>query len=117
MKLLLDEQISGRVAQQLRDRGHDVSAVVADPDLRGLSDPTIFKFAQAGGRELVTYNYLDFIELAREHTSLGEDHHGLIIVHATRLPNWELARLTNELEHFLKEFTPHAGRYACIPLP
>ncbi len=117
MKLLLDEQISGRVAQQLRDRDHDVSAVVADPDLRGLSDSAIFGFAQADGRAMVTYNYLDFIEIAREHASLGEDHHGLIIVHPTKLPNWELARLTNELERFLNEATPHASLYAWVPLP
>ena len=117
MKLLLDEQISGKVAERLRDRGHDVSAVVTDPELRGLSDSAIFEFAQAEGRALVTYNYLDFIEIAREHASRGEDHHGLIVVHPTKLPSRELPRSTNELDRLLNEFTPHASLYAWIPLP
>jgi hypothetical protein len=36
VKLLLDEQISGKVAERLRDRGHDVTATTDDPSLRGL---------------------------------------------------------------------------------
>ena len=117
MKLALDEQISGTVAGRLGDRGHDVSVVVTDPDLRGLSDSAIFEFAQGERRAVATYNYLDFIEIAREHGSYSEDHHGLIIVHPTKLPSWELPRLTNELDRFLKEFTPYPSFYAWIPLP
>ena len=116
LKLLLDEQISGKVAERLRNRGHDVNAVVTDSELCGLSDSAIFNFAQGERRALATYNYLDFIEIARQHSARGQDHHGLIVVHPTKLPSWELTRLTNELDRFLNEFTPHASLYAWIPL-
>jgi Trk K+ transport system NAD-binding subunit len=36
--LLLDEMFSGAIAEQLRAKGHDVLAVVADPDLVALPD-------------------------------------------------------------------------------
>ena len=39
--LLLDEMFSGSIAEQLRAKGHDVLAVVADPALVGLADEQI----------------------------------------------------------------------------
>lgn len=39
--LLLDEMFSPRVADQLQQRGHDVLALVADPDLRALADAEV----------------------------------------------------------------------------
>lgn len=116
MKLLLDEQISGKVAQRLADRGHDVTAVVADPALRGLSDPELFELAQGEKRAVVTYNYVDFIGIAQDYGSRGQTHHGLVIVHPTKLPGWELARLTNELARLLEKFAPYSSFYVWIPL-
>ena len=45
MRLLLDEMLSARIAEQLRDRGHDVTAVDGSPHLRGLADPDLFEHA------------------------------------------------------------------------
>jgi hypothetical protein len=47
LKLLLDEQISGKVADRLRDQGHDVVAVTDETLLRGLGDSDVFEIAQA----------------------------------------------------------------------
>jgi predicted nuclease of predicted toxin-antitoxin system len=47
VKLLLDEQISGRVAERLRKRGRDVVATTDEPALRGLGDSDLFEVAQA----------------------------------------------------------------------
>jgi len=52
--LLLDEMFSGAIADQLRAKGHDVIAVVADPALVGLSDDQILAHATDTGRALVT---------------------------------------------------------------
>lgn len=93
MKLLLDEQISGKVAERLRDRGHDVTAATDDPSLRGLSDPDLFDVAQGQGRALVTYNRVDFEPIIRGYVAENRKHHGLVIVHPTRFPSWEFARL------------------------
>lgn len=56
MKLLLDEMLSARIAEGLRRRGHDVTAVDEQPDLRGLPDPSLFEVAQREARAIVTYN-------------------------------------------------------------
>lgn len=108
MKLLLDEQISGKVAERLRDRGHDVTAATDDPSLRGLSDPDLFEVAQRQGRTLVTYNRVDFEPVVREYAETNRAHSGLVIVHPMRFPSWEFARLDTAIEKLLEE--PELGR-------
>lgn len=108
MKLLLDEQISGKVAARLRDRGHDVAAVTNDPSLRGLSDPDLFEVAQQQGRALVTYNRVDFEPIIRGYAAENREHHGLIIVHPMRFPSSEFARLVTAIEGLL--VGPDLGR-------
>jgi hypothetical protein len=97
VKLLLDEQISGKVAERLREQGHDVVATTADPTLRGLSDPDLFEVAQEQERALVTYNRADFEAIIREDAAAGREHQGLVIVHPTRFPGQEFARLSKAL--------------------
>ena len=101
MKLLLDEQISGKVAERLQERGHDVFATTADPSLRGLSDPDLFELAQEQGRALITYNRADFEAIVREYAEANREHHGLVIIHPTRFPSWEFGRLAAALAAFL----------------
>jgi len=104
VKLLLDEQISGKVAERLRKKGHDVVATTAEPTLRGLSDPDLFEAAQAQKRVLVTYNRADFEAIVREYAAAGRGHSGLVIVHPTRFPSHEFARLSKALAKFAESF-------------
>jgi uncharacterized protein YbjT (DUF2867 family) len=108
VKLLLDEQISGKVAARLRDRGHDVTAATDDPSLRGLSDPDLFEEAQQQGRALVTYNRVDFEPVVREYAERNREHRGLVIIHPTRFPSWEFARLVVAMESLLEG--PKSGK-------
>ena len=108
MKLLLDEQISGKVADRLRKQGHDVIAVTADSTLRGLSDPDLFDAAQQQKRVVVTYNRSDFEALVRDYAATGRDHHGLVIVHPGRFPSWEFGRLAKALA---KQTLPPGGNF------
>ena len=101
MKLLLDEQISGKVAERLCERGHDVIAVTAEQSLRGLSDPDVFEIAQGLDRAVVTYNRDDFEGIIREYAGIGREHHGLIIVHPVRFPSQDFARLVDALAGLL----------------
>ncbi len=59
-RMLLDEHYSDAMAVALRARGHDVVAVVAHPDLRGASDPEVFRWAAEARRRVVTENIKDF---------------------------------------------------------
>lgn len=104
MRLLLDEQISGKVAERLREQGHDVAATTADPTLRGLGDPDLFEVAQEQERALVTYNRADFEAIIREYAAAGPEHNGLVIVHSTRFPSRELARLSKALAELVESF-------------
>ncbi|HUN78386.1 MAG TPA: DUF5615 family PIN-like protein [Solirubrobacteraceae bacterium] len=86
MKLLLDEMLPARIAEQLRERGHEAMAVEADPSLRGLTDPDLFAHAQRERLAVVTYNREDFLALDREYRSRGREHHGVVILHPRRFP-------------------------------
>jgi Domain of unknown function (DUF5615) len=85
--LLLDEMFSDTIAQQLRTKGHDVLAVVADPSLVSLPDDQILlSRAAATGRALVTANIKDFIPLDAQYRAAGQPHPGLILVSAKTFP-------------------------------
>ena len=101
MKLLLDEMISGKVAERLRDRGHDVTAVVSDEGLRGSSDPVVFAIAQEQGRAVVTYNRADFEPIAGAHGEVNRTHCGLVIVNGRRFPSDRFTLLVNALDKLL----------------
>jgi hypothetical protein len=98
VKLLLDEQISGKVAERLRGQGCDVVAIAEDGALRGLSDPDVFEIAQAQKRAVVTYNRVDFEAINLEYAELGREHQGIAIVHPLRFPSRDFARLTKALK-------------------
>jgi hypothetical protein len=84
--LLLDEMLSDTIAQQLRAKGHDVLAVVADPSLVSLPDDQVLSRAAATGRALVTANIKDFMPLDARHRAAGQTHAGLILVSARTFP-------------------------------
>lgn len=79
-KLLLDEMLSGDIAAQLRAKGHDVTAVVDDPALVGMSDEELLVHATSCGRLLVTANIRDFAAIHTSWSSRGRSHAGLIYV-------------------------------------
>jgi len=85
-QLLLDEMFSGIIAEQLRAKGHDVLAVVADPALAGLADDQILAHAIAARRALVTANIKDFIPLDARYRAASQAHAGLILVSAKTFP-------------------------------
>jgi hypothetical protein len=84
--LLLDEMFCDTIAQQLRTKGHDVLAVVADPSLISLPDDQVLSRAAATGRALVTANIKDFIPLDAQYRAAGPAHAGLILVSAKTFP-------------------------------
>jgi hypothetical protein len=84
--LLLDEMLSDTIAEQLRAKGHDVIAVVADPALVSLPDDQVLAQAAATGRALVTANIKDFMPLDGQYRAAGQAHAGLILVSTKTFP-------------------------------
>jgi hypothetical protein len=84
--LLLDEMFSDAIAQQLRAKGHDVLAVVADPALVSLPDDQILAQAASAGRALVTANIKDFMPLDGLYRAAGQSHAGLVLVSTRAFP-------------------------------
>lgn len=82
--LLLDEMFSPAVAQQLRDKGHDVLAVAAEPALRALDDAELYEWARLHRRRVVTENAKDFRPLLwREE---GEAGPGILLTSSRTFP-------------------------------
>lgn len=65
MRLLLDENITSRIAEQVRAQGHDAIAVTDVPELRGRPDDAVFEWAADRDRAIVTYD-TRFASLLRE---------------------------------------------------
>jgi predicted nuclease of predicted toxin-antitoxin system len=104
VKALLDEQLSPRIAELLRDRGHDVQAVVDRRDLAGRSDRVILEIAASEERAVITNNVKDFLPLAAERLARGESHAGLILLPSTRTRTRGAAEmLANAIEQILRE--------------
>lgn len=85
-RLLLDEHYSEEIAAALCELGHDVIAVVSDPDLHGVSDPQIFLWAAEAGRRIVTENIRDFRPLLLRGATSGNPLASLLLVSPRRFP-------------------------------
>ena len=84
--LLLDEMLSGAIAEQLRARDIDTAAVVEDPALTGTPDEDLLAHAAAVQRVLVTANVADFAAVATDWRAAGREHAGLIYVTSRAFP-------------------------------
>ena len=85
-KLLLDEHFAEGIAARLRADGHDVVAVVSDPDLRAQPDDEVFRRAAVAGRRIVTENIKDFRPLLLRAYESGEAIAALLLVPPGRFP-------------------------------
>ncbi|WP_217915132.1 DUF5615 family PIN-like protein [Miltoncostaea marina] len=80
MRLLLDEMLSPEIAEQLRQRGHDVQAIAASEHAE-LDDPEVLDLARSQQRAVVTNNVRDFrpLHIAAVHPA-GPGHYGMIFM-------------------------------------
>lgn len=84
--LLLDEMHSPAVAVALRGLGHDVIAVVAQPELRAMTDDEVFAWAAQRSRRIVTENVRDFRRLLLRAEESGQIHAGVLFTSSRTLP-------------------------------
>ena len=86
MKLLLDEMWPPAISEELRRRGHDVTAVSERAELRGQPDEVVFAIARAEGRAVLTENVADYLPLASAERERGRAHASLILTSHRRYP-------------------------------
>jgi hypothetical protein len=108
IRLLLDEMFSGAIAEQLRAKGHDVQAAVANPEFTGLPDEEILIGATEAGRALVTANIKDFVPLDTRYRAANRSHAGLILVSNKTFPQSRgyLPAVTSALHALLESARP-----------
>jgi hypothetical protein len=85
LRLLLDEHYSRVIAEQLRQRGHDVVAVTERPELVGLADADLFALMPAERRAIVTENWGDYQRELTNAAAYGITHFGILFTSRTRL--------------------------------
>ena len=106
MRLLLDEMYPAAIADQLRTRGHDVSAVTERPELRSLPDADVFAVAQDERRTVVTENIGDFAGIVDGADLRGEVHFGVILIDPAKYPRGQhrtIGRMVTELDRLVRE--------------
>ncbi len=86
MRLLLDDQYSPTIAQELRGQSFDVVAVVERRDLIGLDDESLLRLAAGERRALLTNNVRHFAAIARGWGASGQTHYGLVFTSDASLP-------------------------------
>jgi len=86
VRLLLDELYAKKIAEQLRELGHDVVAVKERPELEGLKDEQLFEVMATEQRAIVTENWPDFDRLTREAAESGATHYGVLFTSRRQLP-------------------------------
>lgn len=78
ISLYTDEDVSGRLAVLLRDRGY-LAASAEEEDTLRLSDEAQLAFATSRGWTILTYNSRDFATIARQWHQAGRGHAGIIV--------------------------------------
>lgn len=116
LAFLLDEDISYRVAEGLRQRGVDaISVHEADRANRSLSDEDQLAFAASAGRVLVTYNRADYQVLDAAWRMQGRTHSGILWCAERSIPRRAIGDLVRALESFAREHDSIQG--VCLALP
>jgi hypothetical protein len=110
VRLLLDEMYPAALAELLRDRGHDVVAVVEVAELVGRPDGDVVRWAHEHERAVVTENVVDYAGLE------PGAHGGLVLVNSRRWPRTRsrIPRLADALGALLTTHPAQQGPVAWL---
>ncbi|MFQ6115426.1 MAG: DUF5615 family PIN-like protein [bacterium] len=101
IKLYTNENISWRLAEQLRQAGYDVTSSY-EMGRNGSPDPDQLDYAASQGRAILSFNVRDFIQLDKEWKYQGKSHAGIIV--STRIN--DLGLLFNRVKQHLDSVNP-----------
>lgn len=98
---MLDEHLSPGIAEELRLKGRDVTAIAERYASMQMTDPAVIELAISEARAIVTANVRDFRPLCAELVLSGRGHPGLVLLASgfrrTRGDSARIARLLSEL--------------------
>lgn len=97
-RLLLDEHYAADIAERLVSIGHDVNAVVANPELRSSSDVDLFRWAASMQRRIVTENIKDFRPVLLDEHATGHPLARLLLVSPRLFPRGDGSRSNDIVE-------------------
>jgi predicted nuclease of predicted toxin-antitoxin system len=110
---MLDEDLSYRVAEGLRQRGVDAVSV-HEISRSGSPDEDQLTFATAERRALVTYNRADFQSLDAQWRAQGRTHAGVLWCVEKGLPRRDVGSLVRALENTARTYESLEG--LCLTL-
>jgi predicted nuclease of predicted toxin-antitoxin system len=113
LRILLDEDLSQRVAEGLRQRGIDAISV-HELAREGLPDEEQLAFAAEQGRLLITYNRADFQALDAEWRSQRRHHAGILWCNERTLPRRNIGALIRAIEASIRQHSSFDD--LCLPL-
>ncbi len=86
VQLLLDEMFSQKVAEELRERGHRVVALVERPEMRAMPDDEVYAWAAAQRCWLLTENIKDFQPIKLQALQANAPTAGLLFTSSRTFP-------------------------------
>jgi Domain of unknown function (DUF5615) len=106
VRLLLDEQLSPTIAEQLRARSHDVVSA-AEVGLAGAADERVLSSAARDRRAVVTNNIKDFRPMHADYLKTNIAHYGIVFVPTGKygLKRDQLGSLITALDGLLVELS------------
>jgi hypothetical protein len=118
LTFLLDEDISYRVAEGLRQRGVDaISVHELGRANRSLSDDDQLTFAARAGRVPVTYNRADYQRLDATWRVQGQSHAGILWCAERSIPRRAVGDLVRAIESFACQHDSLEGLCLALPRP
>ena len=114
MKFYLDANLSRRIAERLRQRGHDAVSAQEVGNIER-SDPEQLAYASAEGRALVTKDIRHFIKLSRDAVASQKPHAGIILCPQS-LTGTEIDTIAERLIAIAERFPEGLGGYDVLYL-
>jgi len=92
ISLYFDEDVSVKIAFNLRHRGFDVLTTIEAKNL-GATDEGQLSYAVRTARVLITHNLRHFLDLHKKYLSAGKTHNGIVLIVRQKNPYRIVSRL------------------------